>query len=214
MDSRRMPDGLPRELAIVRPLGSPMPLGLAGLAVASLLLSGVDLGWIPPAQSTVVGVLVLCTGGALQAVTSLIAFLARDGATASSMGLLSSGWMAIGLCHLVAPPAQSLEALGTLLLGIGVLAMLFCVGMASSKLLPALVIGLGGSRFVLTAVAELSAGGAWKTATGIVGLVVCVLAAYAAWALDLADAGRPLLPFGRRSTTSELSREPGVRGKL
>jgi hypothetical protein len=44
---------------------------------------------------------------------------------------------------------------------------------------------------------------------------VCVLAAYAGWALDLEDAaGRSLLPFGRRSTTSRLGGEPGVRGKL
>jgi hypothetical protein len=110
-----MPDDLPPELAVVRPLGSPMPLGLAGLAVASLLLSGVDLGWIPPAQSTLVGVLVLCTGGALHAVSSLIAFRARDGATGSSMGLLASGWTAIGLSHLLAPPAQSLRVAVVLL---------------------------------------------------------------------------------------------------
>jgi succinate-acetate transporter protein len=93
--------------------------------------------------------------------------------------------------------------------------LLFCIGIAGSKVLPAVVIGLAGTRFVLTAVAELSPGGAWKTTTGIVGLGVCVLAAYAGWALDLEDAaGRSVLPFGRRSTTSHLSREPGVRGKL
>ncbi len=199
----------------LRPLGSPMPLGLASLAVASLLISGVDLGWIPPSQSALVGAAVLCTGGALQAVSSVIAFVARDGATGSSMGLLSSAWCVIALSHLIDPPGQGLEAMGTVLLGIGGLLLLFCVGMTTSKVLPAVVVALAATRFVLAGIEELAPAETWKTIAGIVGLVVCATAAYTAWALDLEDAvGRPVLPFGRRTSTSDVEREPGVRPKL
>ena len=210
-----MPESSRPEVIGLRPLGSPMPLGLASLAVASLLISGVDLGWIPPSQSTLVGAAVLCTGGALQAVSSVIAFAARDGATGSTMGLLSSAWCVIAVSYLIDPPGHGLEVLGTVLLGIGGLLLLFCVGMTTSKVLPAVVVALAAVRFLLAGIDQLAPADTWQTLAGIVGLVVCAVAAYAAWALDLEDAvGRPVLPFGRRASSTDVEGEPGVRPKL
>lgn len=55
-------DGDRRTAVSLRPLGSPLPLGLAGLAVATFLYAGFQLGWIAQSERTVVGALILVAG--------------------------------------------------------------------------------------------------------------------------------------------------------
>ena len=47
-------DGARTEI-FLRPLGSPLPLGLAGLVLAGLVVSGLDLGWVPATAGDDVG---------------------------------------------------------------------------------------------------------------------------------------------------------------
>ena len=52
----------------------------------------------------------------------------------------------------------------------------------------------------------------WKATAGVIGLVLCALALYAALAMALEDAlGRTVLPLGRRAP---IDGEPGVREQL
>jgi succinate-acetate transporter protein len=212
---------------VLRPLGSALPLGFAGLAVASLVLSGLELGWMPLSESTHAGILLLVSGGALQAVTAVLAFLARDGAAGSALGLLSSTWSGIAIVHLTSAPGSTSKSLGLLLLAAGGLLLLGAAPVGMGKGVPALVIGLVGLRYLLSGIYELSANHTWQDVAGIVGLVVTGAAAYAVWALQLEDArDRPLLPLGRRGRGREsvtgslddqlrgLEHEPGVRQQL
>jgi len=91
----------------------------------------------------------------------------------------------------------------------------------------ALVLWTASTRFLLTAVFQLSGGEGWKTASGLVGLALTVLAVYAAWASELEDAtGKTVLPTGRRGKgliamhgslyeqVQDVSAEAGVRTRL
>jgi succinate-acetate transporter protein len=84
---------------------------------------------------------------------------------------------------------------------------------ASSKLIPALVLGTAGLRFLLTGIYQLSGDEAWEDAAGVVGLLLAALAIYAGWAAELEDVfERTVLPLGRRKTRP--AGEPGVRAEL
>lgn len=213
---------------VVRPIGSAMPLGFVGLAVATFIYAGYQLGWISTiSQRTIVGVLLIAFPVALQLTASVIAFLSRDGATGTALGTLAVTWLSIGGVLILSPPASTSGALGLLLLASGAALILTSTAAVSSKVIPALVLLVVGVRFALGGVYELGAGEGWQDASAAVGLGLAALAAYAALAMELEDAhGRTVLPLGRRKTargsmTGDLAEqvagvahEPGVRKRL
>ena len=82
-------------------------------------------------------------------------------------------------------------------------------------------------RFAATGMTHITASGAWKDIAGVIGLVLCALAVYAAFAMALEDAlRRTVLPVGRRSSGARsmdgdldaqldrIEREAGVREQL
>lgn len=209
-----LPDD-PRIAVRLRPIGSSFPLGLSGLVAASLVLSGLELGWIASSERSTVGVMVLCTGAALQAVASLLAFAARDGAAGSAMGTLAAGWTASGLVLILSPSSSTSPALGMLLFALGGLLVLYAGAVGISKTVPACAVGLAALRFLAAGVYETSAATGWKHVSGVIGLAVVAVGAYAAVAQELeAAASRPVLPIGRRPTLNDPAREPGVRPNL
>src|SRR5690348_15562240 len=115
---RRVDGDAPRLDAhvVLRPIASPFPVGLCGLAIASLLVTSLDLGWIPVVQGKQVGLLLLVTAVPLQAVAAVFCFPGRDAAAATSVGVLSVAWAADGLTRLTSPPGSTSPALGIVLL--------------------------------------------------------------------------------------------------
>ena len=100
-------------------------------------------------------------------------------------------------------------------------------GAASGKLVPALVLATTAVRFAVTAAYEWTASDGWRVAAGVVGLVLCVLALYAALAMLLEDVRhRTVLPLLRRDAGSSamtggladqvqrIEAEAGVREQL
>jgi uncharacterized protein len=90
---------------------------------------------------------------------------------------------------------------------------------ATGKLVPALVLFTTSLRFAATGLYQLTEAGGWKATAGVIGLVLCALAVYAALALALEDARHAtLLPVGRRTPRQDglpsLERETGVREQL
>ena len=213
-------DGTRSEI-FLRPLGSPLPLGMAGLAVASLVVSGLDLGWIATADGHEVGLMLLVAGVPLQLMGCAFALPARDGAAATSMGLLSIGWMGMGLTRLLSPPGTTSDSLGLVLLGIGVLLSTSALGQGTGKPLVGLTLGLAAIRLLLSALHELTGSGGLQTASGIAGLAVVAGAGYLAAALQLEESeGETILPIGRRGRARRdgdadgAAQEAGVREQL
>ncbi len=196
---------------------------MSGLAVGSLVESGLDLGWIGTSQTRQVGLVLVAVPFVLQLLACVFSFLARDGAAAASTGLLSATWLAYGLLQLVGGGSTS-AALGLLLVAAGGVLVLSAAVVSTGKPLPGVVFALASLRFVLSGVYELSGSGSWENVAGVIGLVVCGLAAYCVLAFELeGQQRRPVLPTFRRgrgelSMTADwngqldgVAHEPGVR---
>jgi succinate-acetate transporter protein len=208
-------------------MAGPISLGLFGLAGAGLVLSGLQLGWVPLTASTQVALVLMAFAFPAQAITGLLSFFARDGAAATAMSVLALSWLTIGLVTATSPPGGHSAALGLLLLLTSVAIALTGVTAANTKVVMALVLWTASLRFLLTAVFHLTGGEGWKTASGLLGLGLTVLAVYAAWASELEDAtGKSVLPTGRRGKglialhgslyeqVQDVSAEAGVRARL
>jgi uncharacterized protein len=217
-----MPDTPPARI-FLRPIGAPLTIGMAGLAIASLVQSGFDLGWVAKSEAAQVGVVLLAVPFVLQLLACVFSYLARDGAAGTCTGVLSTTWLAMGLLH-IASPGQTSGALGLLLLAAAGVLALSAISVSVGKVLPGIVFGLAAVRFGLAGIYELSTGSTWQDVAGVVGLVVCGLAAYSVLAFELEGQRRetvlPTFRHGRGqaamdgSWTDQLDgvvNEPGVR---
>ena len=208
----------------LRPIGSPLTIGMAGLAVASLVQSGFDLRWVPASQATEVGLILLAVPFVLQVFACVFSYLARDGASGASVGVLATTWAAMGLVHIVALPGSRSGALGLLLLAAAAVLALSAIAVTTSKPLPGLIFLAAALRFTLAGIYQLGGGGFWRDAAGVVGLVVLGMAAYCVLAFELeGQQRRPVLPTFRRGWGASavsagldaqldgVAHEPGVR---
>jgi succinate-acetate transporter protein len=218
---------LDRVVVTLRPLGSPVSLGLFGLAAATFTLAGLQLGWVRPAEGTTVGLLLLGFAAPSQLLASVLAFVARDAVVGTAMAVLSLTWLTAGLVLATSAPGARSQALGLLLLVSAVAVGLTGVTGTLSKLATGAVLLTAAVRIGLTGVFQLS-GQEWlKTTSGVLGVLLAVLAVAVAWGSELEDAGAPFaLPLGRRGKgrdavqgslreqVSGVATEPGVRTRL
>lgn len=208
----------------LRPIASPLALGFLALAVGSFTMSGLELSWIPSAQSPAAGLAVLAFVIPLQIASFLLGFLARDPAAATGMALQAGGWFAIGLVTFTSRPGQVSGALGLILLGAGTVMLVPAITAVGTKVLAAVVMALTSLRFCITAGYELTAGPGWQTAAGVAGLVLACVALYAGLAFELEDSRKSsVLPTFRRAgafgddlgdQVSGVPKEAGVRRRL
>jgi uncharacterized protein len=203
------------ERVILRPIGNPLPLGFLALAGATLLVSGLQLGWLASSQGKDVALVLIAFVFPLQLVTSVFGYLGRDVVAGTGMGLLAGTWLSVGLITLTSPAGATSDALGTFLL-LAALAMLVpASASASGKLVATAVLTATALRFACTGMYELTASTTWEDIAGVVGLVLCAVAVYAALAIALEEARREtVLPTGRRGTGADVAHEPGVRAQL
>jgi succinate-acetate transporter protein len=183
----------------LRPIGVPLPLGLAGLAIASFVDSGLELHWIKHSEAIQIGLILVAVPFILQLIASVLSYLARDGAAGATLGVLATSWLALGLIHIAAPHSRTSGAVGLLLLVSGASIALSAVAVGTAKPLPALVFLAAAVRFALSGIHQLSTVSAWEHAAGILGLVVSGLAGYCVLAFELeSQRRRPVLPTFRR----------------
>lgn len=212
---------------VVRPIGTPLPLGFLGLFGGSFLLAALELRWVPVTEAHLVALALLVFPVPLQGLTSVLAFQARDVATGTAMGVLSGTWAATGLITLLSPPGTPSAALGVFLLLAAASLAVPTVLAATSKLLASAVTGLAVVRFAVTAGYQLSAGPGWREAAGALGVAAAMLAFYGAVAFELESGlGRTVFPTLRRGSgkvalsgeladqVSGLPHEAGVRTEL
>jgi uncharacterized protein len=183
----------------LRPIGSPLTIAMAGLAIASLLQAGLDLRWIATTEARQAGVILLTVPFVLQLLGSVYSYLARDGAAGAAIGVLATTWAGLGAVHLISSPGSRSGALGLLLLGAGGVLLASALAVCVAKPLPGLVFTTAAVRFALSGVYELGGSGTWRDAAGIVSLVVLGLSGYCVLAFELEDQKRrPVLPTFRR----------------
>jgi succinate-acetate transporter protein len=216
-------DAVPARV-FLRPIGSPLSLGLAGLGIASLVQSGYDLHWIAHSESVKVGLVLLAVPFFLQFLASVLCYLARDGATGTGLGVLSASWLAIALIHLSSASGHRSGALGLMLLASSGMLVMATLAAIAAKPLPTAIFVIEAARFACAGVYELGAPHAWGQVAGILGLVVTAGAGYCVLAFDLEGIyHRTVLPTFRRGraraalsgtgpvAVDDVIHDPGVR---
>ncbi|GGY61804.1 hypothetical protein GCM10010326_65820 [Streptomyces xanthochromogenes] len=208
----------------LRPIASPMPLGFFTVAIASAMTGCLQLGLLETADRRAVALCVL-PAFALQLLVSILAFGARDVLAATLMGTFAGSWLAYSLVMGTGAPG-ALRVLGVFNLAFLCFgALMAAVARPKRALWFVLVASL--PRWAATGLAGLTET-AWLTRTaGALGLVVALVATYAAFALMLEDMrSEEVLPIGRSGPAHtavegdlavqlrNLERQAGVRRTL
>jgi succinate-acetate transporter protein len=223
------PDGRepPATQVFLRPLANPFALGFVGVAGATIMAAGLELGWIPADQRHDTALLIIAFAPAILFLASVFGFLARDAIAATASGVMSATWLAVAIALLLSPPGSHSRALALLLFVAGTAILMSAAIAAQSKLVPAFVLSLTAIRFILAGIHEWGAGSVWGDAAGWAGVALCACALYAAISLELEDIKRrPVLPTLRRGTgrraleprleeqVRHVAAEAGVRREL
>jgi uncharacterized protein len=211
----------------LRPIGSPLPLGMAALAGASVMLTGYQLSWLPVAEGHDVALVILLFAVPLQYLASVFGFLGRDGAGGTGMALLGACWTVTGVLTLQSPPGSRSPALGFLLFFASAALLIPATAASLGKVAASVAFFLAAARFALTGIYEYHGGTVWADASGWVGLALCVLALYNAFAFEVEDTrhrtilpvlrwgtGRRAIEGGVRAQTRQVEQEAGVREQL
>lgn len=211
----------------LRPLANPLPLGFLGLFYATMLVAGVQLGWVPLSQERYLLIAVLIFTVPVQLIACVYGFLVRDLVAGTGMGLLAGSWGSIALVLLLSPTGSRSAGLAWILVLAGTTLCVPAFAAAESKVLAGAVNFTTAIRFWVTAVYEWGAPHVWETAAGAVGVALGVLAVYAALAFEIEDQQRrTVLPTLRRGSgemamTGDLAEqvnrahnEAGVRKQL
>ncbi|MBN2624791.1 MAG: hypothetical protein JXA83_15540 [Acidimicrobiales bacterium] len=212
---------------VLRPVGNPLPLGFLALAGGTLVVSGLQLGWVDAAEGGNVAVVLIAFVFPLQLLASILGYLARDVVAGTGMGILAGAWLAVGLVLFRSRPGATSDALGLLLLLAAAAICVPATGALLGKLVPAAVMFTTAARYAVTGVYELTGSAGWEDGAGYLGLVLCAVAFYAAVAMLLEDVRRrTVLPVLRRGAgqvsmtgnladqLQRLEAEAGVREQL
>jgi len=200
---------------MLRPIGNPLPLGFLALAGATLLVSGLQLGWLSSSDGKDVALILIAFVFPLQLVTAVFGYLGRDVVAGTGMGILSGTWLSVGLVTLTSPAGSTSDGLGLFLLLAAVAMLVPALAAATGKLVAVAVLGTTALRFACTGIYQLTASGTWEDIAGLVGLALCAVAVYAALAIALEDARRTtVLPTGRRGIGRDVEDEAGIRAQL
>ncbi|HEX5224170.1 MAG TPA: hypothetical protein VFW29_03470 [Solirubrobacteraceae bacterium] len=198
------PGGALPAVVVLRPIGAPLTVGLAGLGIASLCESGLGLGWIAASETTSIGLVLLAVPFVLQILACVLSYLARDGAVGANVGVLATAWLALGLLHLHSGSPARDGAAGLLLVAAGAVLVVSSAVIVSANPLAGSIFILAALRFVAAGVYDLGGSETFQHAASIVGLVVAVLALYAIAAFELEGQRRhPVLPTLRTGTGRE-----------
>ncbi|MFG3108950.1 acetate uptake transporter family protein [Streptomyces tendae] len=208
----------------LHPIASPMPVGFFAVAIASFVVGSLQLGFLGDDAARAVALTIL-PAFILQLIVSVLAFGARDVLAATLMACFSGTWLASSLVLFLDPPSGA-RVLGVLNLVFAVFALMMA-SVAHRKRSMWLVLCVAVPRFAAAALANLT-GAAWLGhLSGALGMLLAVVALYAAFALMLEDMrGEEVLPVGRRGPAHDavegnlavqlrnLERQAGVRRTL
>lgn len=209
---------------VLRPLATPLPLGVLVLGIGSILLTSLQLGWIAVTNTHQVATVLLVFVVPLELLTAALSFYIRDVVMATGFGLLTGMWAASGTLLLSGQPGSRSQVFGELAIAGAVALLVPALSVAWAKPAATVLMIVAAVRFALVGVYELNGASGWQTASGVVGVVLVVTAAYGSLAFALEDARHhAVLPIKRTTTSSaamsgeiapqleDLPTEAGVR---
>jgi succinate-acetate transporter protein len=221
-------DGIPPQVRIVvRPYGSPLPLGFFAFGIGMFLYAALSAEWVKPTETHTIGVLLAAFVAPLEFTAAIIAFLARDTVSGVALGLFATSWLAGGLIALMAVPGVLSPAEGYWLIAFSIVIVLLGVPAFLGKPFIGVLLLVATSRSVTYAVWELGGGKGWEHLSGWIALAIFCISMYGGLAFLLEDLqGKTVLPLFRIGASRQaieadlgtqlesLENEAGVRRPL
>jgi succinate-acetate transporter protein len=209
---------------VLRPIGSPLPLGFFTVAIDNVLVSTLQWGLLPAADRRAIALIVF-PAFIVQAIVGIFAIGARDSIAATLMMSFATSWLVDALVFYLYPPGAA-AALGIFYVVFAAFIGFMLVSALLKRALAA-VLAVAVPRFLIAGVAEITGNQALSQAGAVLGFLLAAVAMYTAFALLLEDSrGREVLPVGRlgaaRQATHgtlavelrDIERSPGVRRTL
>jgi len=217
----------PQVRVVVRPYGSPVPLGFLAFGIGMFLYAALNAPWVKAADAQTIGLLLAGFVAPLELVATVFAFLARDTVAAATLGLFAGSWFVAGLTTLQSQPGELNAATGYFLIAFTIVVVLLGVAAFYGKPFIGLLLVVSAFRGLFSAIYELGGGKGWNEVGGWLSLVIFCIAMYGGIAFLLEDMlGRDVLPLGRLGGSREamegdlsaqlrgLEDEAGVRHTL
>lgn len=213
---------------VLRPLASSLPIGFFAFGTGTILLTAIELKWVPLAQTKQLLILVLVFVVPLELLSGFLAFLARDVGAASGLSLLGAAWAGTATVMITGPPGVPSTALGIFLMVLAANMLVLAAASVGAKPAFGALLAIGAARFALTGIYQASLGGtAVLEVAGWIGPPLAAFSLYGGLALLLEDSSqRTILPIGRRGRArtsleggigpqiEHAEREAGVRRQL
>jgi uncharacterized protein len=209
---------------VLRPIGSPMPLGFFTVAIDSALVSALQWGILPAGGDRAVALIVF-PAFVVQAIVGVFSFLGRDSLAATLMLSFATTWLVDALVFWLRPPGDK-EALGIFLIVFAVFAAIMLSAALPKRALAAVLVA-AVPRFFFSGLADVTGSQAISEVAAVLGFLLAAVALYTAFALLWEDTrGEEIVPVGRlgpaRHATQgslavqlrNIERQAGVRRTL
>jgi hypothetical protein len=209
---------------VLRPIGSPLPLGFFTVAIDNVLVSALQWGLLPAVDRRAVALIVF-PAFIVQTIVGIFALGARDSISGTLMLSFATTWLVDALVFFFNPPGAA-AALGVFYVVFAVF-ISFILASALLKRALAAVLAIAAPRFLIAGVAGLTGSQVLSQVAAVLGFLLAAVAIYTAFALLMEDSrGREVLPIGRlgaaRQATHgslavelrDIERQAGVRRTL
>jgi succinate-acetate transporter protein len=181
---------------VLRPSASPMPLGFFTVAIATCMISSLQVRILPIADREAVAYVVL-PAFVLQIVVAVFALMDRDTIAATVMASFAATWLVDFLIFLTNPVGASQTLAVFFFVFSAFVVMMAIAAFPKRALFVVLIVAV--PRFLVSGFAQAT-GSSWlSTLAGVLGFTLAAVSLYTAWALLLEDVkGKTVLPIGRQ----------------
>jgi succinate-acetate transporter protein len=198
--------GPPGLRIMLRPIASPMPLGFYTVAIATVVVSALQLGIIPADERTEVALLI-APAFALQLIVGIACIAGRDAIAATLMASFAGTWLADSLFYLFGQPGTSPAQAVFFFTFCVFIVMMAIVARPKAALFAVLVVA--APRFFVSGLAAASGNADVAKVAGAIGFLLAAVSLYTAFALLLEDVrGHTVLPIGRSGPAREAIEGP------
>lgn len=210
---------------MLRPIGSALPIGFYAFGIGIILMSAVELRWIPQADAPNIPMVLFGFVAPLEFLACIFAFLARDTASATTLGIFALSWIAQGLV-MVRQGLQPSSTVGIFLVMIAAILTALAIIAYATKPLLTFILVLAILRSITACVVEFGHA-EWGMPTAYIGIALTVMSLYGGTAFLIEDLKHgEVLPLFRRGKAEkameggldeqikEVPNEPGVRQQL
>ena len=169
------PDAQAMTRIVLRPIGSPLPLGYFTVAIDNVLVSTLQWGLLPAADRRAVALIVF-PAFIVQAIVGIFAIGARDSIAATLMLSFATTWLVDALVLYANPPGAG-AALGIFYVVFAVF-ISFMLASALLKRALAAVLLVAAPRFLIAGLANLTGNQMLAQAGAVLGFLLATVALY------------------------------------